>query len=750
MRFQCSFCLYVLRDIGLAALGQKVQCPNCGHMPVIPANAFGEGRVIGDFIIKCKIGSGSIGTVYLAQQISLDRSVALKILSRQYTNEKGIAAFLSEARTAAKLNHPNIVQVFAVGEEKGICFMAMNYIEGKTLKTKLAEEKKLYIDEALHITQQVAEALYFAWEEAKLIHRDVKPENIMINSEGVAILTDLGLAIHQKECQKGMDISGTPSYMGPEQFAGEKLDTRSDIYSLGITLYQMLSGNLPFEGQTLNTVAKQHFYESPKPLAKIIPFIPVAVSSFVDKMIAKHPNDRFQNMDELLRQLWKIRQKTAPDKDMVPDVHTISIKKLNYRVQKEKKEKDVQGIQDAVNEKNKSEKRTFITVIIFLVVVLVGLFWIIIYFSGQREIKRKLGYVAAFESEIKNPDVSLVSLEEKCKETIAKFDKVKNDSDKFLVMKLKYYLSEINYKKLLKEKEELTSKINTLAEENNQKLKDTLNLNLKKDNQLSFMEQKEKELNDKINMLQKMVDMLKKENSRLLKDLKESRAIQDSLKNEYDNQRLDDIRAKLFSLIGQSRFSDAIIFLKSTAEDENENFSEKLALILKKVDRMQKIYNIMMTSGSKYTDVQINEGRIIKIMNGQVDLKDSNGVSINKKWNNLPVDSLYSIVSDEIKDADENTVKAEIALMAGRLGEAVKYQPDDNEIASICNSACKASAEMIKLQAASDKKKAAVKAQLFMKDFEGVPDFQKYKTEMEIIIGKPEPASPVTITPPGL
>ncbi|MEM4247865.1 MAG: serine/threonine-protein kinase, partial [Candidatus Nanoarchaeia archaeon] len=197
MRFQCSFCFSIINKVKPEQLGQKIDCPNCRRQQVLPVSPFGPGRIIGDFVIIQKIGEGSIGTVYLAKQISLDRNVALKILSEKYTNAKGLASFLSEARTAAKLNHPNIVQVYAVGDEGGICFMAMSYIQGKTVKQRIEEEGKIEVDEALHITQQVAEGLFFAWQEEKLIHRDIKPENIIITPEGATKLTDLGLAISQ-------------------------------------------------------------------------------------------------------------------------------------------------------------------------------------------------------------------------------------------------------------------------------------------------------------------------------------------------------------------------------------------------------------------------------------------------------------------------------------------------------------------------------------------------------------------------
>lgn len=332
MRFQCPFCNFLIEakddDKGLTAL-----CPSCESAILIPASSFEEGCLIGDFVIREKIGTGSIGTVYKAEQISLGRTVALKVLASQYSNKAGIKSFLKEARQAAMLSHTNLVQALAVGSENKICYMAMNFIQGETVKDIILREGPFLEDEALHIVQQVAEALHYAWTESGLVHRDVKPENIMITSEGIVKLTDLGLAMPQNEWQEGMKICGSPSYMSPEQFAGKKLDCRSDIYSLGVSLYQMLSGTLPFNGDTLRTIARQHFSEVSTPLHKLELGISLETSRLALKMMAKKPENRFNSMEELLENVWDLRQRTAPNIDLVPDVHTISINRLDYSKQ---------------------------------------------------------------------------------------------------------------------------------------------------------------------------------------------------------------------------------------------------------------------------------------------------------------------------------------------------------------------------------------------------------------------------------
>ena len=332
MKFSCPFCRFTI-SVEDSSCGYRTVCPGCGKNVLVPSGRFEEGCIIGDFIINSHLGKGSIGDVYKATQISLDRTVALKILAPNLMTEKGVADFLKEARAAAPLSHNNLVQSYAVGMDDGYIYMAMTYVKGETLSARLSREGRIPVDEALHIAQQVAEALYYAWSECRIIHRDVKPENIMLTENGVVKLTDLGLAMSQFEWSENMEISGSPSYMSPEQFAGEKLDTRSDIYSLGVTLYQMITGKLPFDAPTVTTLAQQHIERNPAPLDSVLPGVPPRVVALVRKMMAKDPADRFADMEELLLEIWSIRQSTAPNRDMVPDVHTISVKRLDYDFQ---------------------------------------------------------------------------------------------------------------------------------------------------------------------------------------------------------------------------------------------------------------------------------------------------------------------------------------------------------------------------------------------------------------------------------
>jgi len=222
MRFQCILCFTIIRtdDPG----GSVIQCSNCNNRVNVPHSPFETGCVIDDFVIEDEIGRGGMATVYLAKQLSMDRHVALKILSSTYLNqEKFVQLFLKEAKSAARLNHPNIIQAIKVGCDNGVLFYAMEYVKGQTLGEKIKKERTLEMDYALNVVQQAAEALYTAWTQEGLIHRDIKPDNIMLVGDGHAKIMDLGIAITKQESEH-VEISGTPKYMAPEQFRGKTLD----------------------------------------------------------------------------------------------------------------------------------------------------------------------------------------------------------------------------------------------------------------------------------------------------------------------------------------------------------------------------------------------------------------------------------------------------------------------------------------------------------------------------------------------
>ncbi len=314
MRFQCPFCRGIV-SVDNADMGTDVQCGHCGEPVTVPASRVATGAVIGDFIILRELGRGGMGIVYLAHQISLDRPAGLKILAENYANNaEFVVGFIKEARAAAKLNHPNIVQAYAVGEDEGIFYFAMEYIDGETMKNVLKREQVIPIDQAISIIQQISEALDYAWKEQKLIHRDIKPDNIMLTSSGRAKLADLGLAKVAGEIDDSEDdeVMGTPQYISPEHLTGAPMDSRSDIYSLGATFYHFITGRFPYEGATASEIAQQHLFGTLIPPNEVNPDIPETLSRIVMKMMAKDPALRYQDAAELADDLRLVRRGQNP------------------------------------------------------------------------------------------------------------------------------------------------------------------------------------------------------------------------------------------------------------------------------------------------------------------------------------------------------------------------------------------------------------------------------------------------------
>jgi len=226
--------------------GELVQCGQCGNAVQVPATRTSPGALLGDFVIEKEIGVGGMGSVFLAHQVSLDRDVAIKILLPNFAEDTSfIQVFINEARMAASLNHPNIVQAYAVNVLDGVFYFAMEFVDGMTLKQMIEKDGPMPADKVLEIASAMVSALSYAWQEKKLVHRDIKPDNIMINSQGQIKLADLGLArkITELNADGTSELYGTPQYIAPELLFGNPANEQSDIYSLGATLYHVLTSN---------------------------------------------------------------------------------------------------------------------------------------------------------------------------------------------------------------------------------------------------------------------------------------------------------------------------------------------------------------------------------------------------------------------------------------------------------------------------------------------------------------------------
>ena len=263
-----------------------------------------------------KIGAGAMAFVYKAKQLSLNRTVAIKVLPRRFTeNPEYVQRFYKEGQAAGKLNHPNIVQAIDVGEAGGYHYFVMEYVEGKTIADDIAEglfgEK-----EAIEVIIQVTHALAHAHSHG-LVHRDVKPKNIMINQQGVVKLADMGLARETTDIEAAQSEAGkaygTPYYIAPEQIRGKiDIDGRADIYGLGATFYHMVTGQVPFTGDDSSEIMKKHLREKLIPPDHIITSLSAGVSEVIEIMMAKRREDRYNSIEELLVDLEALRDGHAP------------------------------------------------------------------------------------------------------------------------------------------------------------------------------------------------------------------------------------------------------------------------------------------------------------------------------------------------------------------------------------------------------------------------------------------------------
>jgi serine/threonine-protein kinase len=292
------------REVDEKLAGSMLPCANCDATIKVPIPNISAGMTLGGFVLERQLGFGAMGEVWLARQTAMDRQVALKLLSREYTLDSSfVDRFLKEVRISAKMDHPNIITAFDAGCDKDIHYLAITYVDGETLEDKFEREGALPEEEALRITLEIAEALRYAWNEFKIIHRDIKPANIMIDNKGSAKLMDMGIS---KSANEGSGLTmtgtiiGTPYYMSPEQGTGERdLDFHSDIYSLGATLYHVVTGVLPFDATTALGIVSKHITEPlPSPLDKN-PNVSEQCSSLIETMMAKSKNDRQDSWEEV-------------------------------------------------------------------------------------------------------------------------------------------------------------------------------------------------------------------------------------------------------------------------------------------------------------------------------------------------------------------------------------------------------------------------------------------------------------------
>ena len=251
-------------------------------------------------IIK-SIGEGGMANVYLAEDTILKRKVAIKVLRGDLeNNEKFIRRFQREAKSVSDLSHPNIVEVYDVGEEEGQHYIVMEYIDGRTLKQLIQKRGALTVPEVVDIMTQLTDGLSAA-HEAYIIHRDIKPQNIMILDNGMVKITDFGIAmtLNATQLTQTNSVMGSVHYLPPEQASGRTATTKSDIYSAGILMYELLTGSVPFKGDNAVEIALKQMKERIPSIRKQNPLIPQSVENIVLKATAKNPKNRYDNIKEM-------------------------------------------------------------------------------------------------------------------------------------------------------------------------------------------------------------------------------------------------------------------------------------------------------------------------------------------------------------------------------------------------------------------------------------------------------------------
>ena len=338
-----------------------------------------KGQKINDrYEIIKTIGEGGMANVYLANDTILDRKVAIKVLRGDLSNdEKFIRRFKREALSVSNLSHPNIVEVYDVGEEDGNYYIVMEYIEGKTLKQLLQKRGALTLNEVIDIMTQLTDGLAHA-HEAYIIHRDIKPQNIMIEDNGLVKITDFGIAmaLNSTQLTQTNSVMGSVHYLPPEQANGKGSTVKSDIYSLGILMYELLTGSVPFKGDTAVEIALKHMKEKIPSIRKQNPTIPQSVENIVLKATAKNPKNRYDNVRDMYKDLQTALQRDNekrlvyeyPENDLeetkvIPQV-TKEVKQVIDKPTAKEEDTDDDSVLKEKDEKNKLP--------IILAVVLLG------------------------------------------------------------------------------------------------------------------------------------------------------------------------------------------------------------------------------------------------------------------------------------------------------------------------------------------------------------------------------------------
>jgi len=337
----------------------------------------GEPLRIGAYEVVGKVGDGGLGTVYKARQLSMAREVALKVLHKKWlSDEEFKKRFLLEARLAGRLSHQNLIQVYDVGRDRGIYYFSMEFVDGETVEDMIEREGPLDTTKAIDITLQVLRAIAYI-RTFDIVHRDIKPGNMMMTRKGVVKLGDFGFVktkLDTKIATEG-EVLGTPDYISPEQAMGiETIDWRSDEYSLGCSVYHMVTGKPPFEGSG-SSVMRQHIKSDLPDPRTLNPKVPDSVVQLLERMMAKDPNDRFQTPEQLFEDLELVKLGHDPSIQRLDAGKSTIIRAFKIeQVRAQRAKTEVEILRDEVERMRKYMWAAFLAAGLMLVVVMLVFF----------------------------------------------------------------------------------------------------------------------------------------------------------------------------------------------------------------------------------------------------------------------------------------------------------------------------------------------------------------------------------------
>ncbi|EKU27904.1 Serine/threonine protein kinase PrkC, regulator of stationary phase [Catellicoccus marimammalium M35/04/3] len=338
-------------------------------------------KINGRYEIIRGIGSGGMAKVYLAYDLILNREVAVKILRFDFQNDpKALQRFQREALAASEIVHPNVVEIYDIGEDHGLQYIVMEYVKGTDLKTYIYENAPISFDKAVDIMQQILSAVAVAHQH-RIIHRDLKPQNILINGAGECKITDFGIAVALSETSitQTSTLLGSVHYLSPEQARGANAIPQSDIYALGIILYELLTGKVPFDGESAVSIALKHFQEEIPSVRKVNPNIPQALENVIFKATAKDPNERYRSVNEMSEDLSTVLSATRVNEPVFltkKEQAELAQKKQAEKEKEQQKEVEPPKQETKKKKKKKKKRKWWLWVLLLLLLLGVGSFFL--------------------------------------------------------------------------------------------------------------------------------------------------------------------------------------------------------------------------------------------------------------------------------------------------------------------------------------------------------------------------------------